>query len=110
VDTIWKDRPTQLAYLVFHLDEKYSGMYSFFLFIYGFPFHSALVLITNHIKDDPLRIRLYKCEKNFEKKKAKAVVMMVFDEVAWSFNLLGSNVDFNLGELGRVYHYCRYKL
>ena len=37
-----------------------------------------------------------------EKKKAKAIVVTMLDEVAWLFNLRGSDIDFNPGELGMV--------
>lgn len=33
-----------------------------------------------------------------EKKKAKAVVVTMLDEVAWLFNLRGSDIDYNPGE------------
>ena len=36
-------------------------------------------------------------------KKAKAIVVMMLDEVAWLFNLRGSDIDFNPGELGRIF-------
>jgi hypothetical protein len=100
VDTIWKDRPIQPAYLVFHLDKKYSGMYSFF-FVYVFPLHSALVLITKSYQGQFHADKIVQVREELEK-KAKAVVVTVLDEVVWLFNLRGSNVDFNSGELGRV--------
>ena len=31
VDAIWEDRPTRPASLVFHLEEKYSGIYIYFI-------------------------------------------------------------------------------
>jgi len=33
-----------------------------------------------------------------KKKKAKAVVVTMLDEVAWLFNLRGSDIDYNPGE------------
>lgn len=38
-------------------------------------------------------------EKN---NKAKAVVVTMLDEVAWLFNLRGSDIDFNPGEVIEV--------
>ena len=40
--------------------------------------------------------------EELEKKKAKAVVVTMLDEVAWLFNLRGSDIDFNPGEFGRI--------
>ena len=40
--------------------------------------------------------------EELEKKKAKAIVVTMLDEVAWLFNLRGSDIDFNPGELGKV--------
>jgi hypothetical protein len=37
--------------------------------------------------------------EELEKKKAKAVIVTMLDEVAWLFNLRGSDIDFNPGEL-----------
>jgi Xaa-Pro aminopeptidase len=39
--------------------------------------------------------------EELEKKKAKAVIVTMLDEVAWLFNLRGSDIDFNPGEFGR---------
>jgi Creatinase/Prolidase N-terminal domain len=39
--------------------------------------------------------------EELEKKKAKAIIVTMLDEVAWLFNLRGSDIDFNPGELGR---------
>ena len=51
VDAVWEDRPARPASLVFHLDEKYSGIVNlFFLSPY------ALVLITKS-KDNRMLIK-----------------------------------------------------
>ena len=36
--------------------------------------------------------------EELEKKKAKAIVVTMLDEVAWLYNLRGSDIDFNPGE------------
>ncbi|KAF8970449.1 Creatinase/aminopeptidase [Flammula alnicola] len=69
VDAIWKDRPSRPANKVFCLDEKYSGQ-------------SHLDKVT-------------KVREELEKKKAKAIIVTMLDEVAWLFNLRGSDIDFN---------------
>ena len=46
--------------------------------------------------------KIVQVREELEKKKAKAVVVTKLDEVAWLFNLRGSDIDFNPGELGRV--------
>ncbi|KAF8906752.1 Creatinase/aminopeptidase [Gymnopilus junonius] len=70
VDSVWgQDRPTRPKNKVFHLDEKYSGQS-----------HQAKVA---------------KIWEELEKKKAKALVVTMLDEVAWLFNLRGSDIDFN---------------
>jgi len=56
---------------VFHLDEKYSGQ--------------------SHLD------KVAKIREELEKKKQKAIVVTMLDEVAWLFNLRGSDVDFNPG-------------
>ena len=48
-----------------------------------------------------MQIKMYKCKKNSKRRRPKAIVMMMLDEVAWLFNLQGSDIDFNPGELGR---------
>ena len=71
VDDIWDDRPARPKSTVFHLDEKYSGQ---------------------SVSDKITKVR-----KELETKKAKAVVVTMLDEVAWLFNLRGSDIDFNPG-------------
>lgn len=71
VDAIWDKRPPRPANKVFHLDEKYSGQS-----------HSDKVT---------------KIREELRKQKAKALVVTMLDEVAWLFNLRGSDIDFNPG-------------
>jgi Xaa-Pro aminopeptidase len=56
---------------VFHLDEKYSGQ--------------------SHLD------KVAKIREELEKKKQKAIVVTMLDEVAWLFNLRGSDIEFNPG-------------
>ena len=102
VDAIWEDRPTRPASLVFHLDEKYSGMYSPFYSSMFCPLRSALVLISKSYQGQSHADKIIQVREELENKKAKAVVVTMLDEVAWLFNLRGSDIDFNPGESGRV--------
>ncbi|KAF8621347.1 hypothetical protein AX15_007876 [Amanita polypyramis BW_CC] len=69
VDQVWHDRPPRPKNPVFHLDVKFSGQ--------------------THT-DKLARVR-----EEIEKQKAKAVVVTMLDEVAWLFNLRGSDIDYN---------------
>jgi Xaa-Pro aminopeptidase len=69
VDKIWTDRPPRPAEKVIVLDEKYSGK----------PFQQKL---------DELR-------KDLKKKHAAGMVVSKLDEVAWLFNLRGSDIPYN---------------
>lgn len=42
--------------------------------------------------------KVAKVREEMQKKKAKAVVVTMLDEVAWLFNLRGSDIDYNPGE------------
>ncbi|KAI0371389.1 Creatinase/aminopeptidase [Pilatotrama ljubarskyi] len=68
VDLVWPDRPPRPANKVFPLDVKYSG--------------------ESH-QDKLKRVRAEL------KKEAKAIVVNMLDEVAWLFNLRGSDIDYN---------------
>lgn len=46
--------------------------------------------------------KIVQVREELEKKKAKAIVVTMLDEVAWLFNLRGSDVDYNPGELGGI--------
>ncbi|KJA26862.1 hypothetical protein HYPSUDRAFT_36019 [Hypholoma sublateritium FD-334 SS-4] len=69
IDAIWEDRPPRPANDVFYLDEKYSGQ--------------------SHV------VKIAKVREELEKKKAKAIVVNMLDEIAWLFNLRGTDIDFN---------------
>ena len=71
VDAIWTDRPPRPSNKVFPLDEKYSGQ--------------------------SVKSKVEKVREVMEKKSTKAAVFMTLDEVAWLFNLRGSDIDFNPG-------------
>lgn len=42
--------------------------------------------------------KIIKVREEMKKKKAKAVVVTMLDEVAWLFNLRGSDIDYNPGK------------
>ncbi|KAG5651634.1 hypothetical protein H0H81_007977 [Sphagnurus paluster] len=69
VDAVWTDRPPRPQNPVIHLDEKYSGQ-------------------SPSEKVKALREEL-------AKKKHQAFVVNMLDEVAWLFNLRGSDIDYN---------------
>ncbi|KIX94283.1 uncharacterized protein Z520_09993 [Fonsecaea multimorphosa CBS 102226] len=69
VDKIWDDRPPRPAEKVIVLSDKYAGK----------PYQQKL---------DDLR-------KELKKKKAVGMVVSMLDEVAWLFNLRGSDIPYN---------------
>ncbi|KAH0847014.1 hypothetical protein AYO21_02289 [Fonsecaea monophora] len=69
VDKIWTDRPPRPAEKVIVLSDKYAGK----------PYEQKL---------DELR-------KELKKKKAVGMVVSMLDEVAWLFNLRGSDIPYN---------------
>ncbi|KAH9849039.1 Creatinase/aminopeptidase [Lenzites betulinus] len=69
VDAVWSDRPPRPANKVFSLDVKFSGQ--------------------------SLQDKLANVREELQKKEAKAIVVNMLDEVAWLFNLRGSDIDFN---------------
>jgi Xaa-Pro aminopeptidase len=72
VDIVWgQERPARPKSKVFPLDTKYSGESS---------------------QDKMRRLR-----EELTKKKVKAMVVNMLDEVAWLFNLCGADIDFNPG-------------
>ena len=42
--------------------------------------------------------------EELKKKEAKSMVVNMLDEVAWLFNLRGSDIDFNPGVFPVIYH------
>jgi len=69
VDAVWNDRPARPHNPIVHLDEKYSGK-------------------------SPAE-KIVEVREELVKKKYQAVVVTMLDEVAWLFNLRGSDIDFN---------------
>lgn len=95
VDVVWKDRPARPHNPVFHLDEKYSGQQPFLVDFLSFIFD---YLLGKSPADKVAEVR-----EELAKKKYQAVVITMLDEVAWLFNLRGSDIDFNPGVLLRLY-------
>jgi Xaa-Pro aminopeptidase len=77
---------------VFHLDEKYSGEQDPPLFL------SYLVTNLRNSTGQSPADKIAKVREEMKQKKAKAVVVTMLDEVAWLFNLRGSDIDYNPGE------------
>ncbi|EKM56519.1 uncharacterized protein PHACADRAFT_253690 [Phanerochaete carnosa HHB-10118-sp] len=69
VDLVWEDRPHRPANGVFPLDVKYSG--------------------------EPHTEKIRRLQDELKKKKYKAMIVNMLDEVAWLYNLRGSDIDFN---------------
>ncbi|KAI8968798.1 Creatinase/aminopeptidase [Trametes punicea] len=69
VDLVWPDRPPRPANKVFPLDVKHAGQH-----------HAE---------------KLKQVREELKKKDAQAVVVNMLDEVAWLFNLRGSDIDYN---------------
>ncbi|KAJ8508751.1 hypothetical protein ONZ45_g8992 [Pleurotus djamor] len=70
VDTVWgNDRPQRPSNTILHLDVKYAG--------------------EDHTE------KLKRLRELVEKKKCKGFVVTMLDEVAWLFNLRGSDIDYN---------------
>jgi len=70
------DRPARTRNKVFHLDEKYSGQ--------------------------SIQSKISEVREILQAKSAKAVVATMLNEVAWLFNLRGSDIDFNPGKQGHA--------
>ncbi|KAI0341347.1 Creatinase/aminopeptidase [Trametopsis cervina] len=69
VDQVWEDRPSRPTNEVFPLEIKFSG--------------------------EPHTEKIKKVQDELVKRKHKAVVVNMLDEVAWLFNLRGSDIDYN---------------
>lgn len=69
VDKIWKDRPARPAEQVIVLSEKYAGK--------------------------PYKEKLDDLRKELKKKKTAGMVVSMLDEIAWLFNLRGSDIPYN---------------
>jgi Xaa-Pro aminopeptidase len=89
VDVVWgKERPAQPCNKVFPLDIKYSGM----------QLQKSLKGILSLLSGESHLDKLRRLREDLVKKKAKAMVVTMLDEVAWLFNLRGSDIDYNPGE------------
>ena len=72
MDVVWGEgRPSRPKNPVFHLEVKYSG--------------------KSHVD------KIAKLREEIKKKKAQAIVVTMLDEVAWLFNLRGSDINYNPG-------------
>ena len=69
VDKIWQDRPSRPAENVIVLSEKYAGK--------------------------PYQEKLEELRKELKKKKTAGMVVSMLDEIAWLFNLRGSDIPYN---------------
>ena len=69
VDLVWKDRPNVSPSHVTFLSEKYTGC-----------------SVADKLKN---------LRKVVEKKEADAIVLTALDDIAWLFNIRGSDVKFN---------------
>ncbi|KAI0682934.1 Creatinase/aminopeptidase [Cytidiella melzeri] len=69
VDLVWEARPARPANEIFPLDVKYSG--------------------------EPHPDKITRLQEELKKKNNKAMVINMLDEVAWLFNLRGSDIAFN---------------
>lgn len=91
VDEAWgKDRPSRRKSGVFPLDVKYAGMSQSQIISTIFRAHRCTQGKSSQEKIKALREVL-------KKKKAAGLVVNMLDEVAWLFNLRGSDIDFNPG-------------
>lgn len=71
IDRIWTERPSRPQNEIFPLSVEYAGKSS---------------------KDKIAQLR-----EHLESKKASAIVVSMLDEVAWLFNLRGSDIAYNPG-------------
>lgn len=69
VDSVWADRPPRPTNKVFPLDVRYAG--------------------ESHVE------KIARLRAGLKEKNQRAMVVNMLDEVAWLFNLRGSDIDFN---------------
>ncbi|KAG6873904.1 hypothetical protein C0995_009683 [Termitomyces sp. Mi166 len=69
VDLVWNDRPDRPHNPIIHLDEKYAGQ--------------------------SLGHKIRALREEMAKKKHQAFVVNMLDEIAWLFNLRGSDIEYN---------------
>ena len=81
VDKVWgSHRPSRPENPVFVLPEKFTGITS---------------LLTLLMTGKPFQEKLTELRKELTEKKASGMVVSMLDEVAWLFNLRGSDIDYN---------------
>lgn len=91
VDEVWSDRPARRLNPVIHLDEKYSGKKN------SGPPILIFTIILFSCKGQSSAEKVANVREEMRKKKAKAVIVTMLDEVAWLFNLRGSDIEYNPG-------------
>ncbi|KAG6877769.1 hypothetical protein C0993_004144 [Termitomyces sp. T159_Od127] len=69
VDLVWSDRPARPHNSIIHLDEKYAGR--------------------------SLGHKIRALREELAKKKYQAFIVNMLDEIAWLFNLRGSDIEYN---------------
>ena len=89
VDQVWgASRPERPSNLVFPLDLKYSGQHTLRITL-----KLALMSYLGVAAND----KFAELRKTLLEKKASGMVVNMLDEVAWLFNLRGSDIQFNPG-------------
>ncbi|KAI0727485.1 Creatinase/aminopeptidase [Fomitopsis betulina] len=69
VDLVWTSRPSRPTNTIFPLELKYAG--------------------ESHVQ------KIERLREEMKKKEAHAIIVNMLDEVAWLFNLRGSDIDYN---------------
>lgn len=80
VDTVWTDRPPRPEHPVFVLPDKFTGI----------RVYVCILMVGKSFQD-----KLTDLRKELTEKKTKGMVVSMLDEVAWLFNLRGSDIDYN---------------
>lgn len=90
VDIVWgSERPQRPKGKVFALDLKYAG---------SEPRSSDCIFEFDLILGESFSSKLDRIRQEMAKKNAAAMAVTLLDEVAWLFNLRGSDIDFNPGK------------
>jgi Xaa-Pro aminopeptidase len=61
------------------------------------PLQTSLDDVLSFLSGESHLDKLRRLREDLVKKKAKAMVVTMLDEVAWLFNLRGSDIDYNPG-------------
>lgn len=81
VDAVWgKDRPPRPENSVFVLSDTYTGILC----------HMQYLVVGK-----PFQEKITELRKELREKKVSGMVVSMLDEVAWLFNLRGSDIDYN---------------